>query len=218
MISFLPLCVHPKPSRVLIVGGGDGGVARDVTKHPLVETVVQVEIDEKVVEVSRKYLPFMAKGFASEKLTLNICDGFEYMRRHKEEFDVIITDSSDPVGPAANLFTESYFGLLKSALRPGGIICSQAGTPWIDMGMIKETLGYCRIHFPTVGYATVSVPTYPCGQIGFIVASLDAKAELERPLHKFEDEDLERMDMKYYTTEGHSAAFALPYFVKKQIT
>lgn len=98
MMSFLPLTCHPNPKSVLIIGGGDGGVAREVSKFPTVEKIVQCEIDETVVEVSKKYLPFMAKGFESPKLTLNIGDGFKFMGEHEDEFDVIITDSSDPIG------------------------------------------------------------------------------------------------------------------------
>lgn len=85
-------------TQVLIVGGGDGGVAREVAKHPSVETIVQVEIDSRVVEVSKKYLPFMGSGFSHPKLTLHIGDGFKFMAKHEKQFDVIITDSSDPVG------------------------------------------------------------------------------------------------------------------------
>jgi len=117
MIAFVPLNSHPSPKKVkenvwkklgktnwmisyqvLIVGGGDGGVAREVVKHPQVESVVQCEIDELVVEVSKKYLPFMAKGFDDPKMSLYIGDGFEFIKNHPSEFDVIITDSSDPVG------------------------------------------------------------------------------------------------------------------------
>ncbi|KZC15124.1 Spermidine synthase [Dufourea novaeangliae] len=96
-IAFLPLCSHPNPKTVLIVGGGDGGVAREVAKHPDVERIVQVEIDAKVLEVSRKYLPVMGAGLDHPKVTLNVGDGFEFLKQHKGEFDVIITDSSDPV-------------------------------------------------------------------------------------------------------------------------
>lgn len=92
------------PYQVLIVGGGDGGVARELVKHPLVESVVQCEIDERVVEVSKKYLPFMAKGFDDPKLTLHIGDGFEFIKNHPGEFDVIITDSSDPIGTTDQSF------------------------------------------------------------------------------------------------------------------
>lgn len=98
MISFLPLSSHPDPKKVLIIGGGDGGVAREVVKFPSVETVVQCEIDDRVIEVSKEFLPFMACGFESPKLQLHVGDGFEFMGRHKNQFDVIITDSSDPIG------------------------------------------------------------------------------------------------------------------------
>lgn len=96
MISFLPLNIHPDPKRVLIIGGGDGGVAREVSKHPRVEQIVQCEIDQEVVNVSKKHLPFMASGFDSAKLKLLFADGYKYVLEHKNQFDVIITDSSDP--------------------------------------------------------------------------------------------------------------------------
>jgi len=98
MISFLPLCSHPNPERVLVVGGGDGGVAREAVKHPKVLSVDVVEIDERVVKLSEKYLPFMACGFKHKKVTLHIEDGFEFMKNNAQGFDIIITDSSDPVG------------------------------------------------------------------------------------------------------------------------
>lgn len=173
MISFLPLCAHSNPKKVLIVGGGDGGVAREVAKHPAVEEIHQVEIDGRVVELSKQYLPHMAAGFSSPKMNLTIGDGFEYMKNHTNEFDVIITDSSDPIGPAVSLFQETYFTLMKRALCDGGIVCSQGGTYWTDIEMIKSTIAHCKTQFPVATYATSSVSTYPCGQIGFIIGSLN---------------------------------------------
>lgn len=140
------------------------GVAREVVKHPGVKNVHQVEIDGRVVELSKKYLPNMACGFDSPKLTLTIGDGFDFMKKHVGEFDVIITDSSDPIGPAESLFQESYFALMKRALKPNGVICSQGGTFWTDMAHVKTTMDHCRKQFPTVGYAITSVPSYPCGK------------------------------------------------------
>lgn len=218
MITFLPLNIHPKPTNVLIVGGGDGGVAREVAKHPLVERIVQVEIDAKVVKASKKYLPFMSCGFSSDKLTLKICDGFEYMRNNKNEFDVIITDSSDPVGPAENLFSESYFVLLKEALKPNGVICSQGGSSWVGLDHVQETVNHCKRHFNVVKYALASVPTYPCGQIGFVVGSLDGNAKLEEPVTKFSEAELKSMNLRYYNDEVHRAAFVLPNFVKRKLS
>ncbi|XP_026763619.1 spermidine synthase [Galleria mellonella] len=217
MISFLPLCCHKNPEKVLIVGGGDGGVAREVAKHPKVKEIVQVEIDAKVIEVSKKYLPFMAVGFESEKLTLHVGDGFEFLKNHTAEFDVIITDSSDPIGPAVHLFEENYFTLMKKALKPGGIVCSQAGTVWNDLDLVTSTLRYCKNQFAVAAYAYASVPTYPSGQIGFVVGSLDKDAKLDTPLLVFSREDEKAMNLRYYNSEVHKAAFTLPTFVKYQL-
>ncbi|KAF7466782.1 Hypothetical predicted protein [Marmota monax] len=125
MIANLPLCSHPNPRKVLIIGGGDGGVLREVVKHPSVESVVQCEIDEDVIQVSKKFLPSMAVGYSSSKLTLHVGDGFEFMKQNQDAFDVIITDSSDPMGPAESLFKESYYQLMKTALKEDGILCCQ---------------------------------------------------------------------------------------------
>ncbi|KAH8264490.1 hypothetical protein KR038_009001 [Drosophila bunnanda] len=213
MISFLPLCAHPSPKKVLIVGGGDGGVAREVVKHPLVEEVHQVEIDDRVVDLSKKYLPAMACGFESEKMRLTIGDGFDYMKNHKNEFDVIITDSSDPIGPAVSLFQESYYELMKHALKDDGIVCSQGGSFWLDLDYIKKTMSGCKEHFAKVAYAVTSVPSYPCGHIGFVMGSLNKNQSFATP--KLEKQQIDAIDLKYYSSEVHSAAFALPRWVKK---
>ncbi|CAK1549256.1 unnamed protein product [Leptosia nina] len=217
MIAFLPLCCHKNPEKVLIVGGGDGGVAREVAKHPLVKEIVQVEIDDRVIEVSKKYLPFMAVGFESPKLKLHVGDGFEFMKNHSQEFDVIITDSSDPVGPAVSLFQENYFALMKSALKPNGIVCSQAGTFWYSMELVSNTLKICKNQFPKAAYATTSVPTYPSGQIGFVIGSLDSEVIFDNPTLSFSRQDELSMNLRYYSTDIHKAAFALPTFVKNEL-
>ena len=203
------MCAHENPKKVLIVGGGDGGVAREVVKHPLVENVVQVEIDKGVVEVSKKFLPFMACGFESPKMNLHIGDGFAFMREHTAEFDVIITDSSDPIGPAVNLFTESYFELLKAALKPNGIICSQASSYWIDIDHVKGVMNHAKQHFVNVRYASVTVPTYPTGSIGFVIATPNTNTDLQKPKYVFDSNEL-----RFYNDELHHAAFVLPNFAK----
>lgn len=215
MISFLPLCSHPNPKKVLIVGGGDGGVAREVVKHPLVEEVHQVEIDERVVKLSQQFLPNMAIGFNNSKLKLTIGDGFEYMKNHKHEFDVIITDSSDPIGPAVSLFNESYYKLMKTALRDGGIVCSQGGSFWLDSAHVKKTINGCGLHFPNVSYAVTSIPSYPCGHIGFVIGCLDKSCRLAEPIHTFSSAEIDNMDLKYYSSSIHSASFVLPRSVQK---
>ncbi|KAH8382298.1 hypothetical protein KR009_002776 [Drosophila setifemur] len=213
MISFLPLCAHPNPKKVLIVGGGDGGVAREVVKHPLVEEVHQVEIDDRVVELSKQYLPAMACGFENEKLKLTIGDGFDYMKKHKNEFDVIITDSSDPIGPAVSLFQESYYELMKHALKEDGIVCSQGGSFWLDLDYIKKTMTGCKEHFAKVAYAVTSVPSYPCGHIGFVMGSLNKDQNFVKPT--LGEAEIDAIDLKYYSSEIHTSAFSLPRWVQK---
>ncbi|XP_076765397.1 spermidine Synthase isoform X2 [Xylocopa sonorina] len=217
MIAFLPLCSHSNPRTVLIVGGGDGGVTREVAKHPQVERIVQVEIDPKVLEVSKKYLPTMGVGLEHPKVTLNVGDGFEFLKQHRGEFDVIITDSSDPIGPAECLFQESYFSLMKSALKRDGIVCSQAGTAWLNLDHVARTLQHCKSIFPVASYGVVSVPTYPTGQIGFVLGSLSPETNFKEPRKIFSDKELDEMNMKYYSDEVHRAAFVLPRFITKTL-
>lgn len=218
MISFLPLCCHPSPKRVLIVGGGDGGVAREVAKHPDVERIDQVEIDARVIEVSKKFLPSMAVGFSHPKLSLHVEDGFKFMQQHEQEFDVVITDSSDPVGPAVSLFQESYFSLMRRALRPGGIVCSQGGTVWANAEHVAQTLSHCQATFPAAAYAYAAVPTYPTGQIGFVLGSLDENTKFRDPVRKFSDDELESMQLRYYNSDIHQAAFIMPRFAQKMLS
>lgn len=214
MMALVPLCAHPNPAKVLIVGGGDGGVAREVVKHPLVQQVHQVEIDDRVVALSKKYLPHMAVGFNDPKLRLHIGDGFEFMRNHHNEFDVIITDSSDPVGPNASLFQESYFLLLKQALKAGGIACSQGGAAWIDSEHVAQFAANCRKYFPVVRYGLTSVPTYPTGQIGFLIGANEDPAVVK---YTFSEEESDKFKLRYYNADVHRASFMLPRFMQKQL-
>ncbi|XP_018396194.1 PREDICTED: spermidine synthase [Cyphomyrmex costatus] len=217
MISYLPLCSHPKPQNVLIVGGGDGGVAREVAKHPDVERVTLVDIDDRVIEVCKQYLPRLSLGLINPYVNVIVGDGFEFLQNHRGEFDVIITDSSDPIGPAENLFKRSYYQLLKSALKPGGIIASQAGTAWANLDQVCNTFQHCKNVFPVTTYAVTSVPTYPTGQIGFVLGSLNEQTNFEEPVKVFSDKDLNDMSLMYYNDKVHRAAFALPRFVEKAL-
>jgi spermidine synthase len=125
MITHLALNSHPNPQRVLVIGGGDGGVLREVVKHSTVETAILCDIDEAVIRLSKKYLPGMSIGFQHPNVTVHVGDGFKFLADRKNEFDVIITDSSDPEGPAESLFQKPYFELLFGALREGGVVTTQ---------------------------------------------------------------------------------------------
>ncbi|XP_014666010.1 PREDICTED: spermidine synthase-like [Priapulus caudatus] len=215
MLTHLALCSHPNPKQVLIIGGGDGGVAREVVKHTAVETATICEIDEMVVKVAKQFLPQMAKGFESPKLNLHIGDGFEFMKQHQGEFDVIITDSSDPVGPAQSLFQKEYYTLISGALKPDGVLCSQGECIWIDLELITKMNKFCRELFPVVDYATMSVPSYTCGQIGAILCSKSPDISFRDPVRKLSEDEVKQMDLKYYNHDVHRAAFIVPQFVKQ---
>lgn len=214
MISFLPLFSHPNPKKVLIVGGGDGGVAREVCKHASVVEVSQVEIDQMVIDLCKQYLPKMAVGLSHPKLKLYVEDGFKFMEKHQNEFDVIITDSSDPVGPAIPLFQNKYYELMKSALKPGGIVCSQVGTPWTNLDIVCNTFKICKDTFPIAAYGFTTVPTYPTGQIGFVLGSLNKDTNFRQPQQILSKQELNKMNLRYYSSDVHSSAFVVPKFVE----
>jgi len=215
MIAFLPLNCHPNPKKVLIIGGGDGGVAREVIKHPLVEKVVQCEIDEAVVRVSKRFLPFMASAFEDPRVELHILDGYEFVRQNKDQFDVIITDSSDPIGPAKCLFEKPYYQALYDALRANGIICCQAETFWFDLELIKKLVAMNRAIYTSVAYASTFVPSYPSGQIGFLLCSKGNEVDFSEPTTKFSSEQVAKLKLKYYSQRMHQHAFSLPNFVSQ---
>ncbi|XP_072047273.1 spermidine synthase-like [Amphiura filiformis] len=217
MITHLPLNCHPNPTNVLVIGAGDGGVIREVVKHPRVEKVIQCEIDEKVIEVSKKYLQYMSKGYDSDKLEQHIGDGFAFMNKHKKQFDVIITDSSDPEGPAEALFEEPYYQLMKEALKPGGIICTQGECVWLHMDLIKKMHKFCRRLYKVVDYAYCTIPTYPSGQIGFMLCSTSPDTNFREPIHKWTNEEKKKLELRYYNADVHRAAFALPEFARKAL-
>src|SRR6266516_623751 len=125
MITHLAMNAHPKPKSVLFLGGGDGGVLREVVKHETVETAILCDIDEAVIRVSKKYLPGMSIGFQHPNVQTHVGDGFVFLADRKNEFDIIITDSSDPVGPAESLFQKPYFQLIYEALKDGGVMTTQ---------------------------------------------------------------------------------------------
>jgi len=212
MITHLPMMSHPNPRKVLVIGGGDGGVLREVVKHPSVEQVVLCEIDEAVIRVSKQYLPEMAVGFNHPKVKVHVGDGFKFMEENTDAFDVIITDSSDPVGPAESLFQAKYYELMRSSLNTTGILCSQGECQWLHSKLIRKVLDFCRTLYPSVGYAFTTIPTYPCGQIGFVLCGKEPGRDFSKPAREFTRE--EERALKYYNKEVHSASFVLPQFTK----
>ncbi|OZC11334.1 spermidine synthase [Onchocerca flexuosa] len=184
MITHLAMFSHPLPRKVLVIGGGDGAVLREVLKHECVESVTMCEIDET---------------------------------KHKDEFDVIITDSSDPIGPAKKLFSQTYYGLIKEALTEKGVLSSQGECPWLDLKFIKNLVKHASDLYPRVAYAVGFVPTYPSGQMGYLLCSKDEKQDLTVPLKILSKSEVKRMNLKYYNSDIHRSAFVLPQFIKEAL-
>jgi spermidine synthase len=292
-IVHLPMFAHPNPKRVLIVGGGDGGVLREVCRHACVEKVrgcvcvvacvcaggdefyepfgllrlrapgeapgqvkeeftsepithhferlpdtsrarltpithphtpnrqvVMCEIDRRVCDVSKEFFAdSMATAFNDPRATLLYMDAAIYMKEHKNEFDVIIVDSSDPVGPAETLYTSSFYSDMHGALRDGGVVCTQGECQFLHLDLIRKVMGDAQALYATVDYAYSTVPTYPDGQIGYIIAHKSTgKADrtfLRTPKRRVPDDM--RKALRLYSEELHAAAFVLPAFAAKKL-
>ncbi|KAF3809095.1 Spermidine synthase [Colletotrichum gloeosporioides] len=217
MITHLAMNSHPNPKKVLVIGGGDGGVLREVVKHDTVEEAILCDIDEAVIRLSKQFLPGMAVGFDHPKSKTHVGDGFKFLEEYKNTFDVIITDSSDPEGPAESLFQKPYFQLLHDALREGGVITTQGSeNQWLHLSLITKLKKDCKEIFPVAEYAYTTIPTYPSGQIGFMVCTKDANRNVKEPIRKWSPEEEEKL-CKYYNADIHKAAFILPNFAKKAL-
>jgi len=215
MMAHIPLYAHPSPKKVLVIGGGDGGVLREIARHPCVEEIVICELDADVIQISKKYLPFMAKGFDDPRVTVHIKDGAKFMEENLAEFDVIITDSSDPVGPACVLFETPFYKAMHGSLREGGIICTQGECVWLHVHLIRPLVKAIEPLFDTVEYAYCTIPSYPSGQIGFVIATKGGEKGCKVPVREAEEGVLK--ELRYYTPEIHQAAFVLPAFAKRAI-
>lgn len=204
-IAHIPLFSHPNPRKVCIIGGGDGGVISQAIKHKTVEQIHLCEIDEMVVEASKKFFPRFAPGFDHPKVTVKIGDGLKYLSELTEPtYDVIIVDSSDPVGPAESLFGKSFYESAKKALLPGGIICAQSECMWLHLDLIKSLKETSKELFPSVEYAYTCIPTYPCGQIGYLISSLGGSCK--KPIRPVDDTTLEggMETLRYYSPDRKS--------------
>jgi spermidine synthase len=212
MISHVPLFVHPTPKNVLIIGGGDGGTAREVLRHNGVEKCTMVEIDVMVVDACKAHIPQTSKSFEHPKLNLIIGDGVEFVQQTNQKFEVIIVDSTDPIGPAQPLFGEAFYQDVFNCLSDDGIVVSQGESSWYAMDVQTSLLGVLGNVFEQCFLYSFSNLTYPGGLWSFTFAS-----KKYHPVNDFDDRRVKSsgLDFDYYNEALHSAAFVLPSFVKK---
>ena len=215
MLTHVPIIAHGAAKRVLIVGGGDGGMAREVLRHQSVEHVTMVEIDAGVVEFSKEYLPMLSQGaFDDPRLDLVISDGADFMRDTAGGFDVIIVDSTDPIGPGEVLFTDTFYGHAKRALNSGGILVTQNGVPFLQGEELTNTMRAFTALFADATCYLATIPTYTGGPMAFGWGS-DGDAR-QTPLDVLQGRfDAAGISTDYYTPAVHQAAFALPGYVQK---
>lgn len=213
MMTHVPILTHGNVSSVLVIGGGDGGALREVSKHPSVKRIVLVEIDPSVIELSKQYFPGVSKGaFSDPRVEIIIQDAAEFVKTSEELFDVIICDSTDPIGPGKVLFTEEFYGDCKTRLQDKGIFVNQNGVPFFQKEELAMTLHNRRPHFQNVSFYIAPVPTYAGGFMAFGWAS-DTNYQVSEEVLR---ERFEKLGIAtfYYTPEIHRASFALPQFMQ----
>ncbi|EGT4137283.1 polyamine aminopropyltransferase [Clostridium perfringens] len=215
MIVHVPMATNPNIKNVLVIGAGDGGTVRELTRYETIEKIDMVEIDKLVVDVCREYLPQTANKLDDPRVSLFFEDGLKFVRSVENKYDLIIVDSTDPFGPGEGLFTREFYGNCFKALKEDGILVNQHESPYYEeyaRGMkrahkrIKECFPVCRVY-------QAHIPTYPSGHwlFGFASKKYDP---LNADIEKWNDLGLKT---KYYNTDLHKGCFTLPNYVKEML-
>lgn len=214
MITHVPLAVHPHVKNVLVIGAGDGGVIRELTRYPEIERIDMVEIDPMVVEVCRKYLPQTSYKLDDPRVSIHYADGLKFVRSCNDQYDLIIVDSTDPFGPGEGLFTREFYGNCYKALHEDGVMVNQHESPFYNEDAIACQRAHKRIveSFPISRVYQAHIPTYPSGHWLFGFAS--------KKYHPLKDLDEKRWNARrlscgYYTTALHKGAFYVPAYVEE---
>ncbi|PIE03593.1 MAG: spermidine synthase [Acidobacteria bacterium] len=215
MISHVPLFSHPNPQNVLIIGGGDGGTLREVLRHDGIESCVMVEIDPVVVHACKEFLPQTSCSMAHPKAQVLIQDGIQYVKETDKRFDLVLVDSTDPIGPATPLFGEDFYQNVFRILKQNGIVVAQGESPYYEMDMQKDMLSRLAKIFPKTGIYNYSNLTYPGALWSFIYGTKGPSLRSGEFKGKIEQSG---MTCQYYNHGIHTAAFQLPSFQKEQLS
>lgn len=211
MISMIAINSHPNPEKVLIIGGGDGGALREVVKHPAVKEGYLVEIDERVIQASRDFFPALSVSFDNEKSRVMVEDGLKFIKNHANFFDVILIDSSEPIGPGQELFEAPFYQDVFKALKEDGMMVAQTESPFVNKEIIRKSYQGIARSFPITKLYMASVPTYPGGLWTFTVGSKMYDPEQIRSPYA------DNLGTRYYNSAVHEAAFKLPNFVAELV-
>jgi len=218
MLTHVPIMAHGSVKRVLIIGGGDGGILREVCRHPGIEHVTQVEIDQAVIDMSLKYLPGHSDGaYDDPRANIVIGDGFDFVQTTDRTFDLIISDSTDPQGPGEILFTKDFYAGCKRCLNPGGILVTQNGVAFMQLDEVRNTAQRLKPLFNDWTFYGAAVPTYVGGIMTFAWAS-DSDVPRKLDLAALEKRwQSEKVRTRYYTPALHHGAFALPRYILDEL-
>ena len=207
MMAHVPLCAHKSPEKVLIIGGGDGAIMREVLKHDCVKKCTLIDIDSRVVECSKKYLPFAGCSFSDSRADFKCMDAMKFIRETSEKFDVVIIDSTDPVDFAAGLFQSGFYEDVKRVMTADSMMSELTESPFTDKDLMQQALREMRKVFPLVKIYWGVVPTYPSGMWTYGLASMNNN-DPAKPLRNVNT-------TRYYTSEIHKASFILPPFLEE---
>lgn len=216
MITHTAMSVNPKIKNILVIGGGDGGVVRELSKYNSIENIDLVEIDEEVVNSCIKYLPSLSNKLKDERVNIYYQDGLKFVRNKENEYDLIIVDSTDPFGPGEGLFTKEFYGNCYRALKEDGILINQHESDFYNDYENSMKRAHKRIHqtFPICKVYEAHIPTYPSGHwyFGFASKKLD-------PVNDIKSDVWNKLNIetRYYNIELHKGSFALPNYVKEMM-
>ena len=210
-LTHVPMCLHKRPQDVLVIGGGDGGIINQLIKYEETESITLVEIDEEVVKAAKMFFPEMSRAFENPRVKVIFEDGIKYIDGKKEVYDVVIIDSTDPLGPAEGLFTPEFYGNVRAALKEDGLLAVQAESPVLTPELVREILKNIAIPFgaENIWYYIGFMPTYPTGMWGFALASKGPR----KPELMVERAKKIAARSKCYNANVHKAALSLPNFV-----
>ncbi|MDR0485055.1 MAG: polyamine aminopropyltransferase [Alphaproteobacteria bacterium] len=220
MFTHVPIIAHGNVKSVLIIGGGDGGILREVLKHKSVEKAVMIEIDGDVIELCKQHMPALNNGaFANSRAEVTVEDGIEYVKNTKNKFDLIIVDSTDPINVGEVLFTDEFYANAKKCLNDGGILTTQSGVPFLQDDELKNIQNKLSKVFKDLTFYVVPVPTY-IGSFMCLSFATDnvnlKKLDVSTVEQRFTKENI--TDLKYYNPQIHVASFALPQYIKKIVS